>query len=536
MLQNVQLLLLRFYKPTYRGDPDHIKLAAKLLTRKLDDRHQYLVEHDDFVWLDAHLESIETGGDFLARLIDIYAFVIMLTSEEQNALTTLYGKSDAVWPVGRSSTERLNAHNTLRDNWSVFPKSITIKVRPETLHKLRGLTEFIEIDKKLSHAWLSEYSIKDIEPKTDNPREALTALTKARVEFLHVEESLAKILLVRFWPFKQIPKDEWMNINELSEAPISAYSLESVWCLGSVMEREVDIRENVAPIWGRHAEKYTETHTNVSVIITECIAKHITERIKYTLKVDTTSRTFSSTFSSRIDGQTFNKKQDMIDFLEENVNDQQRTNDSPIFAPRFILEKVNIKYTRSMVVKDEQPPGFDAFIEESIKENIDLDYPLRTLNRVILVRGHESGDIMKMEYEENARKGAQFGLYEEVSGWGYNYIVTVSGRLIIACSSLGHHSQLCHGGPVLCAGFLEWNGAYVTYCDNWSGHYKPTKRAFVLALKILKQRKYLEGNPDENDQDENAIITTKIHGGFPCVSWGRSCMFQEPRASPPVGW
>jgi hypothetical protein len=49
-----------------------------------------------------------------------------------------------------------------------------------------------------------------------------------------------------------------------------------------------------------------------------------------------------------------------------------------------------------------------------------------------------------------------------------------------------NHSSLNAGKDVICAGVMKVENGRLTYIDNMSGHYKPTKRNLLNALELLR--------------------------------------------------
>lgn len=74
---------------------------------------------------------------------------------------------------------------------------------------------------------------------------------------------------------------------------------------------------------------------------------------------------------------------------------------------------------------------------------------------------------------------------------GFNdflYVITADGELYVSKrgkSGHFHHSSLVAGAPVWCAGELEIKSGVVHYMNNASGHYKPTRSEFDLAVAHL---------------------------------------------------
>lgn len=78
-----------------------------------------------------------------------------------------------------------------------------------------------------------------------------------------------------------------------------------------------------------------------------------------------------------------------------------------------------------------------------------------------------------------------------------------------------HHSSFTGGGAVKCAGMIGAKSGLITYIDNDSGHYKPSReqlRAFVaqlIAWQVVEKNMKVHNAADRTDADVKTFVTAK---------------------------
>ena len=188
-----------------------------------------------------------------------------------------------------------------------------------------------------------------------------------------------------------------------------------------------------------------------------------------------------------------NQMQEGPEYYDHTPDITQSYSYIPIFRSLFAIQS---EFGRPVKVGKTYP---NAFFSNLASVNYFYTYVPSFLSFGLTAgKGRQLNTAQKSQYKIVANRNGECFFKdrpdEKITSGFYRYIVSPKGGLyIFPLHDLSlYHNSIRGSQPVQCAGVLKLDNRFITWIDNSSGHYRPTRGQFMRTLGGLFSAKFID--------------------------------------------